>query len=132
MVRKALCQKHYNKLIVNIKKSKTNNEYLHPKHRFYISTVRHSIEIKTIKKAPEWLIKFFELSQKVMMYHHCLYKTDTDLEYVNLPNYPPAPERILKENIRIFQGRLYVLWSDVIYSESKFQELKVLYNCSEF
>ena len=67
------------------------------------------------------------------MCHHCLYKIFTDPEYVNLPNYPPASERILKENIRIFQDRSYVLRSDVVYSESEFQKLEALYNgvCAE-
>ncbi|SRR6266498_2890378 len=51
LIRKALYRKHYNKLIVNAKKSKTNNKYSHPKHRFYISTARYDMEIKTIKKA---------------------------------------------------------------------------------
>jgi hypothetical protein len=133
LVGKALCRKHYNKLIVNAKKSKINNECSHPKHRFYVSTARHGMETKTIKKAPERLIKFFKLPQGAMMCRHCLYKTDTDPEYVNLPNYPPAPERIPKENIRIFQGRSYILRSDVIYSESEFQELEASYNgvCAE-
>ena len=86
------------------------------------------METKTFKKAPERLIKFFELSQGVMMCRHCLYKTDDDSEYVNLPNYPLAPERILNENIRNFQGRLYVLRKDIIYSDSEFQELESAYN----
>ncbi|CAI2193095.1 12115_t:CDS:1, partial [Funneliformis geosporum] len=39
LVSKALCQKHYNKLIVNAKKPKSNL-YSHPKHNLYISTAR--------------------------------------------------------------------------------------------
>src|SRR6185369_2289571 len=85
LVGKALCQRHYNKLIVNAKKT---NVCSHPKHKYYISTALHGVETKTSKKAPERLIKFFELSQGAMMCRHCLYKTDDDPEYVNLPNYP--------------------------------------------
>lgn len=133
LVGKALCRKHYNKLIVNAKKSKINNECSHPKHRLYISTARHGKETKNFKKAPERLIEFFELSQGAMMCRHCLYKTDTDPEYVNLLNYLPAPERIPKESIRKFQDRSYVLRNDIIYSESEFQELEASYNdvCAE-
>ncbi|CAI2192951.1 4532_t:CDS:2 [Funneliformis geosporum] len=47
LVSKALCRKHYNKLIVNAKKTKANNVCLHPKHQFYISTARHDTETKT-------------------------------------------------------------------------------------
>ncbi|CAI2201439.1 20575_t:CDS:1, partial [Funneliformis geosporum] len=53
LVSKALCRKHYNKLIVNAKITKANNVCLHPKHQFYISTARHSTETKSIKKTPE-------------------------------------------------------------------------------
>src|SRR3990170_8107709 len=76
LVGKALCRKHYNKLIVNAKKSKTNNTCSHPKHQLYISTARHGTETKTIKKAPERLINFFKLSRGAMICRHCLYKTD--------------------------------------------------------
>jgi len=64
------------------------------------------------------------------MCHHCL---DDDLEYVNLPDYLPPPERILRGDIRKFQKRSYVLRSDIIYSESEFQELESAYNevCAE-
>ena len=67
------------------------------------------------------------------MCHHCLYKTDDDLEYVNLPNYLPPPKRISRGNIRKFQKRSYVLRSDIIYSESEFQNLESAYNevCAE-
>ena len=42
LVDKALCRKHYNKLIVNAKKSKTSNVCSHPKHQSYTSTAQHS------------------------------------------------------------------------------------------
>jgi len=61
------------------------------------------------------------------MCHHCLYETDKDWEYTNLADYLPATERILTENIQQFQGRSYILRSDVIYSESDFQELESAY-----
>ncbi len=68
-----------------------------------------------------------------MMCHYCLYKTDDDLEYVNLPDYLPLPERISRGDIRKFQKRSYVLRSDIIYSESEFQKLESAYNevCAE-
>ena len=50
------------------------------KHKYYISTALHGMETKTFKKAPERLIKFFEL--------------------------PQAPERISKKNIKIL-GHIY-------------------------
>ncbi len=67
------------------------------------------------------------------MCHHCLYKTDDDSEHVNSPDYMPPSERISKEDIREFQGRLYVLQSDIFYSESEFQELESTYHevCAE-
>jgi hypothetical protein len=91
------------------------------------------MEGKKFKKAPERLIRFFGLSQGVMMCHHCLYKTDDDPEYVNSPDYMSPPERISQEDIRGFQGRLYVLRSDIFYSESEFQELESAYHavCAE-
>ena len=44
LVGKALCQRHYNKLIVNAKKT---NVCSHPKHKYYISTALHGVETKT-------------------------------------------------------------------------------------
>jgi hypothetical protein len=89
-----------------LKKPKKTNVCSHPKHKYYISTALHSVETKTFKKAPERLIKFFELSQGAMMCRHCLYKTDDDPEYVNLPS----------------------TRKDIIYSDSEFQELESAYN----
>jgi len=97
LVGKALCQKYYNKLIVNAKKKSKTNKCLHPKHTFYISTAQNSTKGKKLKKASERLIRFFELSQGAMICHHCLYKTDDDLEYINLSDYLPPPKRILRE-----------------------------------
>ncbi len=85
-------------MIVNAKKSKTNNVYLYLKHHLYIFIVWYNTETK----ASEWLINFFKLSWEVMICHHCLYKTDTDSEYVNSTNYMPIPKRISKEYIRKF------------------------------
>ena len=127
LVGKALCRKHYNKLIVNAKKSKTNNICSHLKHKSYVSTARYGTEGKKFKKAPERLVKLFKLPHGAMMCHHCLYETDKDSEYTNLADYLPATERISTENIQQFQGRSYVLRSDVIYSESDFQELESAY-----
>jgi len=62
------------------------------------------------------------------MCYHCLYETDKDPEYINILDYPPAKERILKENLRQFKDRSYVMHSDVIYSETEFQELEATYN----
>ena len=129
LVGKALCRKHYNKLIVNAKKLKTNtNVCSHPKHKVYLSTARHGMEGKKFKKAPERLLKFFNLSCGAMMCHHCLYETDNDSEFTNLSDYLPATQRIPTEDIKQFRGRSYVLRSDVIYSESEFQELESAYH----
>ncbi|CAG8663745.1 812_t:CDS:2, partial [Ambispora gerdemannii] len=106
---------------------KTNKVCSHPKHQFYLSAARHGTKTKSIKKVPERLINFFELSQEAMMCRHCLYKTDDDSEYVNLPNYLLPIERISKEDIRKFQDRSYVLRSDIIYSQFQFQELEFAY-----
>src|SRR5438128_3123174 len=132
LVGKAICRKHYNKLIVNAKKLKTNI-CAHPKHKAYLSTARHGTEGKKFKKAPERLIRFFNLSRGAMMCHHCLYETDNDSEFTNLSDYLPATQRIPTENVEQFQGRSYVLRSDVIYSESEFQELESAYRevCAE-
>ena len=132
LVGKSLCRKHYNKFIVNAEKSKTN-VCSHPKHEVYLSTARHGTEGKKFKKAPERLVKFFNLSHGAMMCHHCLYVTDNDSEFTNLSNYLPATHRIPTEYIKQFRGRSYVLRSDVIYSESEFQELESAYHevCAE-
>jgi len=62
------------------------------------------------------------------MCHYCLYETDKDLEYKDISNYPSVNERILEENLRQFKGRSYVLYSDIIYFETQFQELETAYN----
>jgi len=62
------------------------------------------------------------------MYHHCLYKTDTNSEYVNSTDYMLALEKISKEYIRKFQDRSYVLCSDIIYSKSQFQKFESAYH----
>jgi hypothetical protein len=134
LVNKALCRKHYNKYIVNArKKPKLTNLCIHPKHEIYLSTARNGGESKKLKKAPERLIEFFTLPKGARICHHCLYKTDSDPEYISLSNYPLAVERIPKENIKQFQGRSYVLRGDIIYSESEFQELESAYHevCAE-
>ena len=43
LVGKALCRKHYNKLIVNAKKIKITNACSHPKHNIYLSTPQRNI-----------------------------------------------------------------------------------------
>src|SRR5438128_1834701 len=100
---KDIYRKHYNKLKVNAKKSKTNNICSHPKHKSYVSTARYGTEGKKFKKAPERLVKFFKLPHGAMMCHHCLYETDKNSEYINLADYLPATERISTENIKQFQ-----------------------------
>ncbi|RIB23520.1 hypothetical protein C2G38_2171016 [Gigaspora rosea] len=84
-------------------------------------------------KTLERLIGYFNLTKEAMMCNHCLYTTDVDPEYINLLDYPPAKERIPKENIKQFQGRSYVLRGNVIYLESEFQELESAYHeaCAE-
>ncbi|CAG8602544.1 10780_t:CDS:2 [Gigaspora rosea] len=37
------------------------------------------------------------LDLRVVMCHHCLYKTDNNPEHISLSSYPPAPERISRE-----------------------------------
>ncbi|CAG8615864.1 12866_t:CDS:2, partial [Gigaspora rosea] len=78
-------------------------------------------------KTPEQLIRFFSLPKETMMCQHCLYRTDIDPEYVNLPDYQLAISKETK-NIRQFQGRSYILRSNIIYPESEFQELGSAYH----
>ncbi|CAI2194318.1 13178_t:CDS:1, partial [Funneliformis geosporum] len=56
LIEKALCRKHYNKLIVNARKESKPNKCLHLKHMFYISTTQNSTEEKKLKKTSERLI----------------------------------------------------------------------------
>ncbi|RIB07071.1 hypothetical protein C2G38_2147748 [Gigaspora rosea] len=109
---------------------KTNTACSHPKHQFYTST---GTKAKSMKKAPERLVNFFELPQGAMMCRCCLYKTDDDQEYINSPNYQLPIEKIPENEIGKFQGRSYVLRSDIIYSQSQFQELESAYHeaCAE-
>jgi hypothetical protein len=96
LVGKALCRKHYNKLIVNAKKIKITNTCSHPKHNIYLLTARPRTEEYFIKP-PERLINYFKLSQTAMMCRHCLYKTDNDPEYINSPIYPrPIQKKKIK------------------------------------
>lgn len=133
LVNKALCRKHYNKYIVNAKKKKTKltNFCSHPKHEIYLAIPRKTEENK-FAKTPERLTRFFSLPKEAIMCRHCLYRTDIDPEYINLPDYPPAIPKE-KKNIRQFHGRSYVLRGDVIYSETQFQELESAYHevCAE-
>ena len=133
LVGKALCRRHYNKLIVNAKKSKKINACLHPKNDVYLLTTRLRTEGKTFKKAPERLINYFKLPQTADMCRHCLYETDRDPDYINSLDYPLSNQKILKENVQSFQGRSYVLRNDVVYSEAEFQQLESAYNevCKE-
>ncbi|RIB21464.1 hypothetical protein C2G38_2176506 [Gigaspora rosea] len=91
----------------------------------------HSIPRKAkenkFAKTPEQLIRFFSLPKETMMCQHCLYRTDIDPEYVNLPDYQLAISKETK-NIRQFQGRSYILRSNIIYPESEFQELESAYH----
>jgi len=131
LVGKALCRKHYNKLIVNAKKKKITNICSHPKHQIYLPTAQK--ETTSFKKAPERLIEYFKLSETAVMCHHCLLETDRDSEYLGSSNYLLPIKRTSKENIRKFQDRVYVLRNDVIYSEKEFQELETAYHevCAE-
>ena len=74
LVGRALCRKHYNKLIVNAKRFKTNYVCSHPKHQVYIFTVRSSTEMKTFIKVPERLIECLEFERGTMICRRCLYK----------------------------------------------------------
>jgi hypothetical protein len=131
LVGKALCRKHYNKLIVNAKKTKNTNVCSHPKHEIYLPTAQK--RTASFKKAPERLIRYFKLSKTAVMCHHCLLETDRDSEYLGSSSYLLPIKRTSKENIQRFQDRAYVLHSDVIYSEQEFQELESAYHevCAE-
>lgn len=133
LVGKALCRKHYNKLIVNAKKSKKTSVCSHPKHEIYASTARPGKGETKFRKVRERLTKYFKLPHTALMCRHCLYKSDNDPEYVDSPNYLLPIEKPSNENIKRFQGRSYVLRSDIIYSESQFQELESAYHdvCAE-
>jgi len=133
LVGKALCRKHYNKLIVNAKKSTEGSVCSHPKHEIYESTARPGKKETKVRKVPERLVKYFELPHTALMCRHCLYKSDNDPEYVDSPNYLLPIEKLSNENIRKFQGKSYVLRNDIIYSESQFQELESAYHdvCAE-
>src|SRR6185369_4286497 len=109
------------------KKIKITNTCSHPKHDVYISTAQKE-EGNAFKKAPRRLINYFKLSETAVMCHHCLYKTDNDQEHLDLSDYPqPIQKKILKEDIRNFQGRSYILRDDIFYSEAEFQQLESAY-----
>jgi len=118
---------------VNAKKSTEGSVCSHPKHEIYESTARPGKKETKVRKVPERLVKYFELPHTALMCRHCLYKSDNDPEYVDSPNYLLPIEKLSNENIRKFQGRSYVLRSDIIYSESQFQELESAYHdvCAE-
>ena len=132
LVGKALCRRHYNKLIVNAKKIKITNTCSHPKHNIYLSTAQKE-ERNSFWKAPGRLINYFKLLETAMMCRHCLYKTDNDPEYLNSPNYQPPAQKTSNKNIQEFQNRRYVLHDDIFYSEEEFQQLESAYHevCAE-
>lgn len=132
LVGKALCRRHYNKLIVNAKKIKITNTCSHPKHNIYLSTAQKE-ERNSFRKAPGRLINYFKLLETAMMCRHCLYKTDNDPEYLNSPNYQSPAQKTSNKNIQKFQNRRYVLRDDIFYSEEEFQQLESAYHevCAE-
>lgn len=132
LVGKALCRRHYNKLIVNAKKIKITNTCSHPKHNIYLSTAQKE-ERNSFRKAPGRLINYFKLLETAMMCRHCLYKTDNDPEYLNSPNYQSPAQTTSNKNIQKFQNRRYVLRDDIFYSEEEFQQLESAYHevCTE-
>lgn len=132
LVGKALCRRHYNKLIVNAKKIKITNTCSHPKHDIYLSTARKE-EGNAFKKTPRRLSNYFKLSETAVMCHHCLYKSDNDPEYLDSPDYQLPVQKTSSENIRKFQNRTYALRDDILYSEIEFQQLESAYHevCAE-
>ena len=96
LVGKALCRKHYNKLIVNAKKSTEGSVCSHPKHEIYESTARPGKKETKVRKMPERLVKYFKLPHTALMCRHCLYKSDNDPEYVDSPNYLLPIEKLSK------------------------------------
>lgn len=132
LVGKALCRRHYNKLIVNAKKIKITNTCSHPKHNIYLSTAQKE-ERNSFRKAPGRLIIYFKLLETAMMCRHCLYTTDNDPEYLNSPNYQSPAQKTSNKNIQKFQNRRYVLRDDIFYSEEEFQQLESAYHevCAE-
>jgi hypothetical protein len=131
LVGKALCRKHYNKLIVNAKNKKPNTTTpcSHPKHEMYVSTAQSQTNENHLRQVPERITTFFKLPRDATMCRHCLYVTDQDPEYINSPDYLPPIGRTPKENIRRFQGRAYVLRGDVIYNRHR-TEPPILYTIS--
>ena len=125
LVGKALCRRHYNKLIVNAK-NKIINTCSHPKHDIYLSTAQKKEKI-LFRKAPGRLISYFKLLETAMMCHHCLYKTDNDPEYLDSPNYQSPAQKKSNENIQKFQNKTYALRDDIFYSEEEFQQLESAY-----
>ena len=105
----------------------------HPKHEIYASTARPGKGETKFRKVRERLTNYFKLPHTALMCRHCLYKSDNDPEYVDSPNYLLPIEKLSDENIKRFQDRSYVLRSDIIYSESQFQELESAYHdvCAE-
>ncbi|RIB16034.1 hypothetical protein C2G38_2091961, partial [Gigaspora rosea] len=123
LVNKALYRKHYNKYIVNAKKKKTKLTSVcsYSKHEIYLVTAQKA-DGKLFVKTPERLTRFFSIPKEALMCYHCLYKTDTNSEYINSHDYLPPKERNSKENIKQFQGKSHVLRHDIFYSKSEFQE----------
>ena len=119
-------QKHYNKLIVNAKKSTEGSVCSHPKHEIYESTARPGKKETKVRKVPERLVKYFELPHTALMCRHCLYKSDNDPWICGFP-------QLSASNWEAIEGKSYVLRSDIIYSESQFQELESAYHdvCAE-
>lgn len=132
LVGKALCRRHYNKLIVNAKKIKITNTCSHPKHNIYLSTARKE-EGNAFKKAPQRLVNYLKLSDTAVMCHHCLYKSDNDPEYLDSPDYQLPAQKTSNENVQKFQNRTYALRDDIFYSEIEFQQLESAYHevCAE-
>ena len=112
LVGKALCRRHYNKLIVNAKKIKITNTCSHPKHDVYLSTAQKE-DGNAFKKAPRRLVDYFKLSKTAVMCHLNLIMIQNI--WTHLIDYQITSSN---ENIQKFQNKTYVLHDDVFYSEA--------------
>ncbi|RIB05838.1 hypothetical protein C2G38_2047276 [Gigaspora rosea] len=72
-----------------------------------------------------------------MICRRCLYKTDDDPDYVNLPDYLLPPERISKKDIRKFQklvplSKKIKLMAGVLYTRQRVYSEKPALDPDEF
>jgi hypothetical protein len=130
LVGKELCQRHYNKLIVNenhqlVRAMKKQQQCAHPKHKEYIKGNKRGRPRKNVLvKIPKRLQPILDLPLDTLICNPCLTAMDHDKENQQSSGYQPPIQRAPIVNFNYS----YVLRNDPMYSAKEYNELEILYH----